>query len=63
MEKSTFLPHFIEADTKENLLKKMLVNNTAQGKYFRYFDIQKDGKKWVAWFYADIINDKVVKDA
>ena len=30
----------------------MLSNNMAHGCYFKYFDIQKDSKKWVAWYYA-----------
>lgn len=54
MEMPDIVPTFIEADSKTELVKKMIMNNLSQGKFFRYFDIQKDGKKWVAWYYDNI---------
>lgn len=53
MSKPTEFPLYIEAKTKDELVKAMLINNMAHSAHFRYFDIQKDGSKWVAWFYAD----------
>lgn len=49
------IPLYIEANNKEDLIKKMLDNNREHSSHFKYFDIQKDGKKWVVWFYA-IVN-------
>lgn len=49
------IPLFLEATSKEELTKKMLQNNSAHNAHFKYFDIQRDGKKWVVWFYA-IVN-------
>lgn len=56
MAKNIFrIPLFLEAKTKLELSKKMTANNVKHDKEFGYFDIQKEGKKWVAWFYADLI--------
>jgi len=32
------------------------MNNFANGRTFKYFDIQQEGKTWVAWYYADLEN-------
>jgi len=54
MEQSTLIPVSIEAKTRSELSGAMLINNFKHQSFFRYFDIQKDGKRWVAWYYADI---------
>jgi hypothetical protein len=54
MERPTLIPVAIEAKTRAELSTKMLENNMRLGHFFRYFDIQKDGKRWVAWYYADV---------
>ena len=60
MERSNLIPVFLEANSKDLLVKLMLSNNMAHGCYFKYFDIQKDGKKWVAWYYAIVdLNDGI----
>lgn len=32
----------------------MLVTNLRDGKHYGYFDIQKDGDQWVAFYYKQI---------
>jgi hypothetical protein len=54
MERPSLIPVSIEAKTRSELSAKMLQNNFKYSSFFRYFDIQKDGKRWVAWYYADI---------
>jgi len=54
MERATLIPVSIEAKTRRELSTKMLQNNLKFASYFRYFDIQKDGKRWVAWYYAEL---------
>jgi hypothetical protein len=54
MERPSLIPVSIEAKTRSELSGKMLENNLKLGFFFRYFDIQKDGKRWIAWYYADI---------
>ena len=48
------IPNFIEAKSKKSLRLLMLKVNLAFGKEFRWFDIQKDGNMWVAWYYVNI---------
>lgn len=47
------VPHFIEAESKEDLVRLMLALQTRLKKKLHFFDIQKDGKKWVAWYELD----------
>lgn len=54
MEKSTLVPVAIEAKTRSELSFKCLENNLKHGMWFKYFDFQKDGKRWVCWYYADV---------
>jgi hypothetical protein len=56
MENHTLIAVSIEARTRSELSGKMLENNIKLNAFFRYFDIQKDGKRWVAWYYADVRN-------
>lgn len=60
MERPTLIPVSIEARTRSELSGAMLINNAKFNSFFRYFDIQKDGKRWVAWYYADV-RDQVLK--
>lgn len=55
MEKICEIPVYIEANTKDELVKKMLEINKTTNTWHKFFDIQKDNNKWVAWFYQDII--------
>lgn len=54
MERPDLIPVSIEARTRSELSNKMLENNYRFSCFFRYFDIQKDGKRWVAFYYADV---------
>jgi len=51
--RQTAVPVYIEAKTKDELVKKFLEINAKLGTWHKFFDIQKDGKKWVAWFYQE----------
>ena len=62
MEKSNTIPLYIEAPNKKMLVQRMLNNNMKNGSFFRYFDIQKDGDMWVAWYFANIKIDIDVKE-
>jgi len=55
-EKQSFVPLSITASSREKLTEAMLMNNFANGRTFKYFDIQQEGKTWVAWYYADLEN-------
>lgn len=54
MEKINLIPLSIEADTRDELTRKMMKINMVTNSYHRYFDIQKDGRKWVAWYYEHV---------
>jgi hypothetical protein len=47
------VPQFLTAPSPKELVRSMLINNIKRGAQHKYFGIQKDGKNWVAWFYAD----------
>ena len=53
----TFNPNlvniFIEASSKENLVKLQVLTNGMNGKAYNYQTPYKDGKKWIVWFFAD----------
>ncbi len=53
MEKPTLIPFFVEALNKLELQKKMLKINIEGAAFHKFFDIQKDGSKWVAWYYKE----------
>jgi len=54
----TYVPVFVEADSKENLIQAFLKINLEMRRENRYFDIQKDGNKWVAWYYRNLRAEK-----
>lgn len=54
MKRSTLIPVALEAKSRSELSGRCLENNMKFGYYFEYFDFQKDGKRWVCWYYADI---------
>jgi hypothetical protein len=57
MVKLSMVPVSITAKTKEDLTLAMLNNNIQKSKQFTYFDIQKDGKEWIAWYYNDVYEE------
>lgn len=48
------IPHVIEAPSLPELQRRMLQNNLANKKFYKYFDIQKDGKSWIAFYYESV---------
>ena len=55
------IPHYITASTKQDLVKEMFKNNIRYNTRFQYFDIQKDGDLYVAWYYKKVeVNVKKV---
>ena len=48
------VPQFIEAGSKQELVRFMLALQTRVKMKLHFFDIQKDGKKWVAWYEIDL---------
>lgn len=45
------IPHIIEAPSLPELQRRMLQNNVINKKFYKYFDIQKNGSKWIAFYY------------
>lgn len=60
--KVTMVPLFLTAKTPTQLTLAMLENNQRNGKHYVYFDIQKVGSQWYAWFNEDVIDYKVNKN-
>lgn len=56
MESHTLIPYYIEAKTKKELVRKMFDNNVKKGGFVKYFDIQKDGSSYIAWYYEEAKN-------
>lgn len=54
MTTPTTFPLSLSAKTREELSKEMLKNNLKYNAHFAYFDIQKAGAEWVAWFNIDV---------
>lgn len=45
---------FVEADSKEDLVRAFVQINIQTKRENRFFDIQKDGRKWIAWYYIKV---------
>jgi len=54
METVDLIPYSIAAKTRDALTKAMFLNNIKHGAHFRYFNIEKVGKEWVAWYYRKL---------
>jgi len=48
------VPISVEATSREELTRKMLAIQARLRLKIHFFDIQKDGKKWVAWYEVDL---------
>jgi len=59
MEKSSLIQVYIEAKSKDELIIEMFKNNQLHSCFFRYSTPQKEGKKWVCWYYIDILKYKL----
>jgi len=59
------VPIHVTARTPEELTLAMLQLNLKDGVKNSFFDIQRNGKEWIAWYYKDIgrmVKDKLNKD-
>ena len=61
METVDLIPYSISANTRAALTKAMFLNNVKHGAHFRYFDIAKVGKEWIAWYYKKIKNMDIIE--
>jgi hypothetical protein len=61
MNKTSMIPMSISAKTPEDLSRVMYENNEKYGVQFLYFDIQKDNKNWIAWYYMDLTEAMMLK--
>ena len=60
METPNLVPLSIDANSRIELTEKMLEINLATKAYHRFFDIQQEGGRWVAWMYAEIkLDDRI----
>lgn len=60
MAKDIFIaPMYIRAKSKDLLVQAMIANNLKWNATFEYFDIQKDGKEWVCWYYHNFRDHKI----
>ena len=51
MSDTLHIPHFVEGKDKIDLQRQMIALQVQDGHTYRFFDIQKDGNKWVAWYF------------
>lgn len=54
MEKSTYIQVYLEAQSKDELIKKMIANNAKHGCYFKYSTPKKYDGVYETWYYIDI---------
>lgn len=50
------IPVFIEADSKEEIAKKMAMLNFSLQRMHEIIQIDKESDKYVCWFYTDVSN-------
>ena len=49
------------ADSAIELTKKQLLLNRLNGKAYNYMNPQREGKKYVCWYYADVLRDRNIE--
>lgn len=54
--------HFLEANSKEEMMQKQLENNLKRQMYFDYSDPIKDGSKWICWYNDDLMKSGFKND-
>lgn len=55
MENSqTLVKVWLDAKTKDELVRRQLFNNKARGMRFIYGDFIKEGKLWVTYYFKDV---------
>ena len=57
------IPMTLEANTREELLKKCLDLNMRTSSYHNFFDFQKDEGKWVCFFYENVSKLRIIREA
>jgi excinuclease UvrABC nuclease subunit len=57
----TRIPLSVRAKTPEELSIACLENNLKYETEFHYFQIMKEGKEWIAWFYAELEKYPILK--
>ena len=58
MSKITTIQIYLEAKTKDDLIKRMVENNLRNQSFYNYSTPTKDGDKYITWYYEDIIKAK-----
>lgn len=53
MEGHTTIPFYIEATSKDELIKKMFEKASKEGSFMQYSTPVKEGNKWVVWYNFD----------
>lgn len=48
------IPMYLEAKTREELMRLMWANNYANHMKFNYMEPRLENKKYIVWFYADL---------
>jgi len=56
------VPVFLEADSREKLVRKMVINNYFNHAKFNYMEPRFEKNKYVVWFYADLKDYKAPDD-
>jgi len=57
------IPQFLEARTKQRLVRAMLLNNLKHSMEFNYFGIQKDNGKWIVWYRWPVDRSNIINEA
>lgn len=60
------LPNFIKARNPLRLRALMIEKAAKTGMFYKYFNIQFDGKLWYAWYYENaeqVINEAIISKA
>ena len=53
------VPMYVKAQTPDKLIRAMIQQNVKDAITHKYFEIQKQGKDWFAWYLGDA--NKLVK--
>ena len=53
---TSLIPLYLEASSKDDLIKMMLLNNKINARKFNYMQPMSEDGGWVVWFFADIEN-------
>lgn len=54
---------YIEASSKDSLIKLQALNNLVNSKAYNYQTPYKDGESYIVWFYADFVNHQYIDES